>query len=111
MERVEHSDLLCLWLLETCRGEEEGAKEEISLYPYSAWFTSLLQEVSRKVVDDRDTALSYLENMVLIPLIGWEIYLRKPWFEYKGSMESFTFAEPMLCLFLSIKGKKLVNDI
>lgn len=31
----------------------------------------------RKVVDGRDTGLFYFENMVLIHLMGWEIYFKK----------------------------------
>lgn len=72
-----------------CRGEEEDVNEEISL-----WFISLLQEVSRKVVDGRDTGLFYFENVVLIQLMGWEIRFKKTLVEYKGSVESLKFAKP-----------------
>lgn len=72
-----------------CRGEEEDVNEEISL-----WFTSLLQEVSRKVVDGRDTGLFYFENVVLIQLMGWETHFKKTLVKYKGPVESLKFAEP-----------------
>lgn len=72
-----------------CRGEEEDVKEEISL-----WFISLLQEVSRKVVDGRDAGLFYFENVVFIQLMGWEIRFKKTLVKYKGSVESLKFAKP-----------------
>lgn len=75
MERVEHSDLL-FYVSGCWRQAEERKRMQRRRYPYSVWFTSLLQQVPRKVVDDRDTGLFYLENMVLIPLIEWEIFFK-----------------------------------
>lgn len=73
MESVECSEpsLLYLWLLETCRGKQEGVREEIPL------ICMVYFSVAREVVDGKDTGLFYFENMVLIHLTVWEIKLRK----------------------------------
>lgn len=73
VERVECSDLL----FNVCGRQRHAERKRMERrgYPYSAWFPSLLQEVSRSTW--QHTGLFCFENMALIHLIEREINFKK----------------------------------